>query len=212
MRLPSDGAFITLAGGQATILDGNEFQLAQWGTNSDFTTNEFSGGVIQSSQAGSVEARGNFWSNICGDPYSFVAAVNAAGDVCTNTTGGAHHISPYSRGEGGFRIGSPTGGSMGEGTLNLGGLLFTNGQPLVNWGEAAVASIAASGTSFSTVNWNTPFTDANYDFSCIVVDGAGFLSVWGANSKSASAVGFQVKNNDAGAAHSGTANCTAVHH
>ncbi len=212
MRLPSDGAFITLAGGQATILDGNEFQLAQWGTNGDFTTNEFSGGVIQSSQAGSVEARGNFWSNICGDPYSFVAAVNAAGDVCTNTTGGAHHISPYSRGEGGFRIGSPTGGSMGEGTLNLGGLLFTNGQPLVNWGEAAVASIAASGTSFSTVNWNTPFTDANYDFSCIVVDGAGFLSVWGANSKSASAVGFQVKNNDAGAAHSGTANCTAVHH
>ena len=46
----------------------------------------------------------------------------------------------------------------------------------------------------------------------MVVDNAGFLSIWGANAKSATAVGFQVKNNDTSAAHAGTANCTAVHH
>ncbi len=101
---------------------------------------------------------------------------------------------------------------MGEGSLNLAGPLFTNGQPLVNWGEASIASVAASGTSLATVNWNTPFGDGNYDFSCVVVDTTGFLSIWGSNAKSATAVGFQVKNNDASAAHSGTANCIAVHH
>ena len=101
---------------------------------------------------------------------------------------------------------------MGEGSLNLGGLLFHNGQPLINWGEASIASIAASGASFATVNWNTPFGDANYDFSCAVVDGAGFLSIWGSNAKGTTAVGFQVKNNDPSAAHSGTADCIAVHH
>lgn len=43
-------------------------------------------------------------------------------------------------------------------------------------------------------------------------DSARLLTVLGSNAKSATSVGFQVKNNDASAAHSGTANCTAVHH
>jgi hypothetical protein len=212
MRIPLDGGFITVAGGSATILDGNEFQNAQLSTNGDFTTDPFPGGLILGDGQGPVVAHGNFWSTICGDPYSFIPAVTTSGDMCVAPNDTAHHIAPYSRGDGGFRIGTPSGGAMGEGTLNLGGLLFNNGQPLVNWGEASIASIAASGTSFATVNWNTPFGDTNYDFSCLVVDSAGFLSIWGANSKSATAVGFQVKNNDASAAHSGTANCTAVHH
>jgi hypothetical protein len=212
IRLPADGAFITLAGGNATILDGNEFVVSELAVNNDFTTDQFSGGIIRAGALGSIEARGNYWSTICGDPYSFVAAVNASGDVCTLSDGSAHHIAPYSRGLGGFRLGTPTGGPMGDGSLNLGGLLFHNGQPLVNWGEASIASIAASGTSFATVNWNTPFGDGNYDFSCVVVDGAGFLSILGSNAKSATAVSFQVKNGDTGAAHSGTANCIAVHH
>jgi hypothetical protein len=210
MRIPSDGDFIGLAGGQTTLLEGNEFYFAQLGVNNDFT-DQFPGGIIRTGGQGAVEGHGNFWSSICGDPYSFIAPVNTSGDICT-TNGSAQAIAPYSRGGGGFRIGTPTGGAMGEGTLNLGGALFTNGQPLVNWGEASIASIAASGTSFSTVTWNTPFADTNYDFSCVVVDNAGFLSIWGANAKSATAVGFQVKNNDSSAAHSGTANCTAVHH
>ncbi len=212
MRVPSDGGFITLAGSSPTILDGNEFQLSQVGVNNDFTTNQFPAGVVLAGGQGSVEGHGNFWSTNCGDPYSLISPVNTSGDMCRAPDGSPQQIPSYSRGDGGFRIGTPTGGAMGEGSLNLGGLLFHNGQPLVNWGEASIASIAASGTSFATVNWNTPFTDTNYDFSCVVVDSTGFLSVWGANSKSATAVGFQVKNNDAGAAHSGTANCTAVHH
>ena len=212
MRVPSDGGFITLAGSSPTILEGNEFQLSQVGVNNDFTTNQFPAGVVLAGGQGSVEGHGNFWSTNCGDPYSLISPVNTSGDMCRAPDGSPQQIPPYSRGDGGFRIGTPTGGTMGEGTLNLGGLLFHNGQPLVNWGEASIASIAASGTSFATVNWNTPFTDTNYDFSCVVVDSTGFLSVWGANSKSATAIGFQVKNNDAGAAHSGTANCTAVHH
>jgi hypothetical protein len=212
MRVPLDGAFIALAGGQSTVIDGNEFVTAQYGNNNDYTTDQFSGGLVFSGAQGSVEGHGNFWSTICGDPYSFVAAVTTSGDMCTAPSGAAQHITPYSRGDGGFRVGTPTGGAMGEGSLNLGGLLFRNGQPLVNWGEAAIASIAASGTSFATVTWNTPFGDSNYDFSCVVVDGAGFLSVWGSNAKSAASVGFQVKNNDASAAHAGTANCTAIHH
>ena len=212
IRLPTDGAFIALAGGQAAVLDGNEFFLSQWGTNNDFATDQFPNGIIIQGQAGGVEARGNFWSNICGDPYALIPAVDASGDVCTASDGSLHHIAPYSRGQGGFRIGSPTGGPMGEGSLNLGGPLFTNGQPLVNWGETSISSIAASGTASATVNWNTAFGDSNYDFSCIVVDGAGFLSVSGASTKTATAVGFAVKNNDSSAAHSGTANCIAVHH
>jgi hypothetical protein len=212
IRLPTDGDFIALSGGDASVLDGNEFQTSKLAVNNDFTTDLFPGGIIRAGAQGSVEARGNYWSTMCGDPYSFIAAVNASGDVCSAPDGSSHHLAPYSRGFGGFSFGTPTGGAMGEGSLNLSGLLFRNGQPLVNWGEASIASIAASGTSFATVNWNTPFSDANYDFSYALVDGAGFLGMWGANSKSATAVSFQVKNNDSSAAPSGTANCIAVHH
>ena len=210
MRIPIDGDFIGLAGGQTTILEGNEFYFAQLGVNNDFT-DQFPGGIIRAGGQGAVEGHGNFWSSICGDPYSFIGPVNTSGDICTSN-GSPQSIAPYSRGGGGFRIGTPTGGAMGEGSLNLGGLLFHNGQPLVNWGETSIASMAASSTSFATVNWNTAFGDANYDFSCVVADTSGFLSIWGSNAKSATAVGFQVKNNDASAAHSGTANCIAVHH
>lgn len=212
MRPLLDGAFFALGGGQATVIDGNEFQMSQLGANNDTTTDQFPGGLIRAGGLGTLEARGNYWSTICGDPYSFVGPVTTSGDVCTPPSGSVQYIAPYSRGVGGFSLGTPTGGAMGDGTLNLSGRVFTNGQPLVNWGEASIASIAASGTSFATVNWNTPFGDTNYDFSCTIVDNAGFLSVWGANTKSATAVGFQVKNNDSSAAHSGTANCTAVHH
>jgi len=213
IKLPLDGDFIALAGGQAAVLEGNEFIMSVFGFNNDFSTDQFPAGIISAGGSGAVEGRGNFWSSICGgDPYSLIGPVNTSGDSCTNPDGSTRHIAAYSRGDGGFSIGTPTGGAMGEGTLNLGGSLFTNGQPLVNWGEASVASVAASASSFVTVNWNTPFSDVNYDFSCIVVDSAGFLSIWGSNAKSATAVGFQVKNNDAAAAHSGTANCTAVHH
>jgi hypothetical protein len=212
IRMPTDGDYITTSGGQTTVLDGNEFFLSQLGANNNYTINQFPGGIIRAGAQGSIEARGNFWSGICGDPYSFIGPVNASGDLCQNSTGGAQHIASYSRGLGGFSLGSPTGGAQGDGTLNMSGLVFHNGQPLVNWGEASISSIAASGSGFTTVTWNTPFGDTNYDFSCIVVDGAGFLTVLGANSKSATAVGFQVKNNDSSAAHSGTANCTAVHH
>jgi hypothetical protein len=212
MRIPGDGAFITIAGGSATVLDGNEFQTAQLSVNNDFTTDPFPGGIILGDGQGPLVAHGNFWSTICGDPYSFIGAVTTSGDMCVTPGDAPGHIAPYSRGDGGFRIGTPSGGAMGEGSLNLGGPLFSNGQPLINWGEASIAAIAASGTSFATVNWNQAFSDTNYDFSCMVVDNAGFLSIWGANAKSATAVGFQVKNNDTSAAHAGTANCTAVHH
>ncbi len=213
MRVPLDGDFIALAGGQATLLEGNEFLMSVFGFNNDFSTDQFPAGIIRAGGSGAVEGHGNFWSSICGgDPYSFIGPVNTSGDSCTNPDGSTKFIAPYSRGGGGFIIGTPTGGVMGEGSLNLGNSVFTNGQPLVNWGEASIASIAASGTSSATVNWNTPFSDTNYDFSCIVVDSSGFLSVWGSNAKSATSVGFQVKNNDSSAAHSGTANCTAVHH
>jgi hypothetical protein len=212
IRLLSDGDFITLAGGDTTVLDGNEFQIAQLGVNGDTTTDLFPGGIIRAGAQGSVEARGNFWSTICGDPYSFISPVVTSGDTCSAPDGSARHISPYSRGLGGFSLGTPSGGAMGDGSLNMGGLLFHNGQPLVNWGEASVASIAASSTASLTVNWNTAFGDSSYDFSCLILDSTGFLSVWGASAKSATAVGFQVKNNDASAAHGGTANCIAVHH
>jgi hypothetical protein len=212
LRLPSDGDVIALAGSQATVLEGNEFAFAQLGDNGDYTTDQFPGGIIRAGAQGPVEGHGNYWSTICGDPYSFIASVNTSGDMCNAPDSSAQHIASYSRGDGGFRIGSPTGGAMGEGSLNLSGPLFHNGQPLVNWGEAAIASIAASGTAFESVNWNTPFADGNYDFSCVVVDGAGFLSVLGSNSKGATAVGFQVKNSDTSVAHSGTASCIAVHH
>ena len=212
MRIPTDGVFITLAGSNTTILDGNEFQISQLGVNNDFTTNQFPGGIIRTGAQGSLEARGNIWSAICGDPYSFLGLVATSGDVCIAPDGTPRHIVPYSRGLGGFLLGTPTGGGMGDGTLNLSGLPFHNGQPLVNWGEASIGSIAASGTATATVNWNTPFGDTNYDFSCVVVDTTGFLGVWGANAKSATSAGFQVKNNDTAAAHSGTANCIAVHH
>ncbi len=212
MRLPADGAFFSLCGGQTMILEGNEFDIAGTGVNGDYTTVPFPNGLVLPSTAGGVESRGNFWSTICGDPYALIPTVNASGDVCFASDGGARHIPPFSRGDGGFRIGTPTGSAMGEGTLNLAGLLFHNGQPLVNWGEASIASLAASGTTSASVSWNTAFGDSNYDFSCVVVDGAGFLAMMGASSKSATAVGFQVKNNDSSAAHSGTANCIAIHH
>jgi hypothetical protein len=212
IRLPSDGDFITLTGGEAAVLDGNEFFLAQDGTDNDYITPQFPGGIIREVGSGALEAHGNFWGSICGDPYSFLSTVNTSGDMCSAASNTPQAIPAYFRGDNGVSIGTPTSGAMGEGTLNLSGLLFHNGQPLVNWGEASIASIAASASSFATVNWNTPFGDSNYDFSCIVVDGAGFLTVLGSNAKSATSVGFQVKNNDASAAHSGTANCTAVHH
>jgi hypothetical protein len=209
IRLPADGAFITTAGGGATVLDGNEFQFSQLSTNGDFSTVQFPGGVIRAGANGSIEARGNYWSTICTDPYSFVGAVVSSGDTCTTPTDAIQHLAPYSRGVGGFSFGTPTGGAMGDGTINLGGLVFLNGQPLVNWGEASIASIAASGTSSATVSWNTPFADSSYDFSCLVVDTSGFL---GSNSKVTTSVGLQVKNSDTSSAHSGTANCIAVHH
>jgi hypothetical protein len=212
VRLPIDGNLITLAGGQSTLLEGNEYFAAQLGVNNDFTTNEFPGGLIRGGAQGSIEAHGNFWSTICGDPYSLINAVSASGDLCLTTGGSPQHIPPYSRGLGGFSLGTPTGGAIGDGTLNMSGLVFHNGQPLVNWGEASVSSIAASATSSTTVNWNTVFGDTNYDFSCIVVDGAGFLTVQGSSSKTTTSVGFQIKNNDTSTAHSGTANCIAVHH
>ena len=211
-RLDADGVFIALSGGQPTVLDSNEFMLSQFGTNNDFTTNQFPGGIIRAGALGSVEARGNFWSTICGDPYSFIGPVATSGDVCVNPSGAAQHVAPYSRGLGGFSFGSPTGGAQGDGTINLSGLVFHNAQPLVNWGEASVASIAQSGTASESVTWNTPFGDSNYDFSCLVVDTSGLLSVLGSNSKTATSIGFQVKNTDNSAAHSGSANCIAVHH
>ena len=212
MRIPSDGAFITLAGSQATVLDNNEFFTAQLGVSNDFTTNPFPGGIVRAGGSGPLIAHGNFWSDICGDPYSFIGSATTSGDTCTGTSGALQNIPPYSRGLGGFSFGTPTGGAMGDGTINLSNLIFHNGQPLVNWGEASVASIAASGTSSESVTWNTPFSDLSYDFSCVVVDSSGFLTVLGSNSKSASSVGFEVKNSDTGSAHSGTANCIAVHH
>ncbi len=212
IRLPSDGAFITTAGGNTTELDENEFDLSQLAVNNDFTTVQFPGGIIQAGAAGSIEARGNYWSTICNDPYSFVGPVVSSGDICQNPDSSVHHIPPYSRGLGGFSFGTPTGGAMGDGTINLSGLVFLNGQPLVNWGEASIASIAASGTGSATVSWNTPFTDSSYDFSCLVVDTSGFLTVLGSNSKGTTSVGLQVKNSDTTSAHSGTANCIAVHH
>ena len=133
MRTPIDGNFITTAGGQPTVLDGNEFFTAQYGVNNDFVSNQVPGGVIRAGAAGSVEGRGNFWSTICNDPYSFVPTVNTSGDMCARSDGDAQHIPAYSRGDGGYRIGTPTGAAMGEGSLNLAGTLFHNGQPLVNW-------------------------------------------------------------------------------
>ena len=212
VRIPGDGDFIALAGGQATVLEGNEFELPQIGTNGDYATDPFPGGIIRAGAQGSVEGRGNYWSTICGDPYSYIGSVNTSGDMCTAPDSSAQHIAPYSRGDGGFRVGTPSGGAMGEGSLNLGGLLFEKGQPLVNWGEASIGSIAALGTSFVNVSWNTAFGDSNYDFSCVVVDNSGFLTVLGSNAKSATSIGIQVKNNDSSTAHSGTASCTAVHH
>jgi len=212
IRLPNDGTFIGAAGGNTTVLDGNEFFLGGFGDNNDFTTVPFPGGIVRTAAVGSLEARGNFWSSICSDPFSFDGLAATSGDMCIGPNGVAQHIAPYSRGLGGFSFGSPAGGAFGDGTLNLGGLVFHNGQPLVNWGEASIASIAASATSSTTVSWNTPFGDSSYDFSCVVVDTSGFLTVLGSNSKGASSVGFQIKNNDSGAAHSGTANCIAVHH
>jgi len=211
-RVPLDGDFIALAGGQATVVEGNEFFFSQLGTDADYDAAHFPSAIVRAGGQGSVEGSGNYWGTICTDPYAFIGAVNTSGDICTAPDGSVQQIPPYSRGVGGFSLGTPSGGAMGDGSLNLGGPLFRNGQPLVNWGEASIASIAASGTSFATVNWNTPFGDVNYDFSCSLVDSAGFLSMWGSNTKSATAVGFQVKNNDTSAAHSGTANCIAVHH
>jgi len=208
----SDGAFITTAGGNNTMLEGDEFQLSQLGVNNDFVPHQFSGGLVRAGQQGPIEAHGNYWSNICGDPYSFVPAVSTSGDTCTATNGLSQNIAPYSRGLGGFSFGTPTGGALGDGTINLSGLIFHNGQPLVNFGEATVSSIAPSTTASETVSWNTPFADSNYDFSCVVVDTSGLISVLGSNSKATTSVGIEVKNGDTSAAHSGTANCIAVHH
>ncbi len=155
MRVPLDGDFIALAGGAAGVLTGNEFLLGGFGVDNDTTTSVFPSGVVFNT-GGGLESHGNFWSNICADPFANIlfGPVNTSGEMCINSAGTATPIPPYSRGSTfagvgpGFQFGVPTGGDKGNGSLNLAGAVYVNGSVMLdssgNLGAAKQGGVPAA--------------------------------------------------------------------
>ena len=91
-------------------------------------------GKIFSGNSGPVISEGNMWGASCTDPLAQLGVNNFAksfGDTAIfNNTPSACNIASYERGgttNAGFQLGSPTGGAMGNGTLNLGAAFYENG-------------------------------------------------------------------------------------
>lgn len=77
--------------------------------------------------------------------------------------------------------------------------------------RVTTGSIALSTTTPVTLTWASAFADANYTPQASVVDASGFLQVLQIVSFSATQVVVNVRNTDAGGAHTGTLCVLALH-
>jgi hypothetical protein len=102
IRVPIDGAFISLTGADSTQLQNNEFYMAGRGVNSDYSTNLYPQGIVFPGQLAPFFAQGNFWSANCDDPYGELRSsnipVNASGETCDGPTGQTQFVPLYATG------------------------------------------------------------------------------------------------------------------
>jgi hypothetical protein len=112
------------------------------------------------------------------------------------------------------------------GRIFLGGdlLLANNGNPALSIGfgldqngsglkhqTVATASIPPASSVQVTLEWQSPFRDANYQAFCSVVDDSGFLQVMNTSAPTPSEVTAVIRNSDSSTAHTGSLACFAIH-
>jgi len=102
------------------------------------------------------------------------------------------------------------GDDTNEGTLSIQSGVYQDGSGLKHQ-TVSTGNVGPGGTVQVTLQWTTPFGDANYQAVCSVADNSEFLQVIDTSLPAPAQVIAVIRNNDASSAHTGSLACFAIH-
>ena len=102
------------------------------------------------------------------------------------------------------------GDDTNEGTLSIQSGVYQDGSGLKHQ-TVSTGNVGPGGTVQVTLQWTTPFGDANYQAVCSVADNSEFLQVIDTSLPAPAQVIAAIRNNDASSAHTGSLACFAIH-